>query len=317
MCLLWYNKFVKNNTIINYTPKQGRFPVFISDLLEISDPVIVFDHVMEAIGVQKYLKGAVKSTGRVRYNPVNMLKTILFAFRDKGYASLRTIDDECHVNIRYMYLMDYETPSYHTFSNFINEFLTDSIEDIFKDINEYLFKQDNVDLNHLYIDGSKFEANANKYTFVWKKATEKYRYALFAKITELFEKMNAELSYEGVSIQINTEYVPAYLDEVLTNYRVLRKIDESTFVHGRGHRKTTEQRNVEKLIEYRDKLSEYVEKLETCGEDRNSYSKTDPSATFMRMKRDYMGNDQLLPAYNVQVGVGVCAYHNGNCRQCA
>ena len=94
-----------------------------------------------------------------------------------------------------------------------------------------------------------------------------------------------------------------YLDEVLSSYRILRKIDESTFVHGRGHRKTSEQRNVEKLIEYRDKLSEYVEKLEICGEDRNSYSKTDPSATFMRMKRDYMGNDQLLPAYNVQVGV--------------
>lgn len=303
MCLLWYNKFVNNNTEINYTPKQGRFPVFVSDLLEISDPVIAFDHVMEAIGVQKYLKGKVKSTGRLGYNPVNLLKTVLFAFRDKGYASLRTIDDECRVNIRYMYLMDYETPSYHTFGNFINEYLEDSIEDIFKDINEYLFEQDHVDLNHLYIDGSKFEANANKYTFVWKKATEKYRYALFAKITELFEKMNQELSYEGVTIQINTEYVPAYLDEVLSSYRILRKIDESTFVHGKGHRKSAEQRNVEKLIEYRDKLSEYVEKLETCGEDRNSYSKTDPSATFMRMKRDYMGNDQLLPAYNVQVGV--------------
>ena len=301
----WYNEVVSHtlNTINKYSPKQGRFPVFISDLLEISDPVIAFDRVMEAIGVQKYLKGKVKSTGRLGYNPVNLLKTVLFAFRDKGYASLRTIDDECRVNIRYMYLMDYETPSYHTFGNFINEYLEDSIEDIFKDINEYLFEQDHVDLNHLYIDGSKFEANANKYTFVWKKATEKYRYALFAKITELFEKMNQELSYEGVTIQINTEYVPAYLDEVLSNYRILRKIDESTFVHGKGHRKTAEQRNVEKLIEYRDKLSEYVEKLETCGEDRNSYSKTDPSATFMRMKRDYMGNDQLLPAYNVQVGV--------------
>ncbi|SCY83041.1 hypothetical protein SAMN02910441_02499, partial [Ruminococcus sp. YE282] len=89
MCLLWYNKFVNNNTEINYTPKQGRFPVFVSDLLEISDPVIAFDHVMEAIGVQKYLKGKVKSTGRLGYNPVNLLKTVLFAFRDKGYASLR------------------------------------------------------------------------------------------------------------------------------------------------------------------------------------------------------------------------------------
>ena len=46
-----------------------------------------------------------------------------------------------------------------------------------------------------------------------------------------------------------------------------------------------------------------MEKIKICGEDRNSYSKTDHSATFMRIKTDYMGNDQLLPAYNVQVGV--------------
>ena len=303
MCLLWYNEFVKTYTEINYTTKQGRFPVFISDLLKISDPVIAFDQVMEGIGIEKYLKGSVKATGRLGYNPVNMLKTVLFGFRDKGYISLRNLDDECRVNIRYMYLMDYETPSYHTFGNFINEYLDESIEEIFADINKYLFEQDKVDLNHLYIDGSKFEANANKYTFVWKKATEKSRFKLFAKITALFEKMNAELAYEGVTVQINTEYVPEYLDEVLCGYRALLKIDENSFVHGRGHRKTCEQRNVEQLIEYRDKLSEYVEKHEICGEDRNSYSRTDPSATFMRMKRDYMGNDQLLPAYNVQVGV--------------
>ena len=303
MCLLWYNEFVKTYTEINYTSKQGRFPVFISDLLKISDPVIAFDQVMEGIGIEKYLKGSVKATGRLGYNPVNMLKTVLFGFRDKGYISLRNLDDECQVNIRYMYLMDYETPSYHTFGNFINEYLDESIEEIFADINKYLFEQDKVDLNHLYIDGSKFEANANKYTFVWKKATEKSRFKLFSKITALFEKMNAELAYEGVTVQINTEYVPEYLDEVLSGYRALLKIDENSFVHGKGHRKTCEQRNVEQLIEYRDKLSEYVEKLEICGEDRNSYSRTDPSATFMRMKRDYMGNDQLLPAYNVQVGV--------------
>lgn len=75
------------------------------------------------------------------------------------------------------------------------------------------------------------------------------------------------------------------------------------FVHGRGHRKTTQQRHYEKLREYTAKLEEYVEKIKICGENRNSYSKTDHSATFMRIKTDYMGNDQLLPAYNVQVGV--------------
>ena len=202
-----------------------------------------------------------------------------------------------------MYLMDYETPSYKTFGNFINENLTDSAEAIFKEIMSYISREDKVDLDHVYIDGSKFEANANKYTWVWKKSTEKYRYQLFAKITALFEKMNRELSCLSVTIQTNTEYTPEYLDEVLSSYKMVCGIDESNFVHGRGQRKTPEQRNYEKLAEYRDKLSEYVVKLSVCGEDRNSYSKTDPSATFMRMKRDYMGNDQLLPAYNVQIGV--------------
>ena len=272
-------------------------------MLKISDPVIVFDHIMEEIEITRYLKSTAYTVGRKGYNSVNMLKTILFGFMDKGYISLREIDDECHVNIRYMYLMEYETPSYRTFGNFINDCLSENIEEIFKAINEYIVKQDDVDLNHLYIDGSKFEANANKYTWVWKKTTEKSRYRLFAKITKLFEEMNVELSYEGVEIQINTEYTPDYLDEVLSSYRNLRKIDESSFVYGKGHRKTAEQRYYEMLTEYRNKLSEYVQKLEICGEDRNSYSKTDHSATFMRMKRDYMGNDQLLPAYNVQIGV--------------
>ena len=305
MCLLWYNEVVNHtlDTITKYSPKQGRFPVFISDLLKISDPVITFDHIMEEIEITKYLKVSTYTVGRKGYNPVNLLKTILFGFMDKGYISLRELDDECQVNIRYMYLMDYETPSYHTFGNFINDCLSESIEDIFKAINEFIIKKDNVDLNHLYIDGSKFEANANKYTWVWKKATEKSRYRLFAKITALFEEMNAELSYDGIEIQTNTEYAPEYLDEVLSSYKALRNIDENSFVYGRGHRKTAAQRNYEKLKKYRSKLSEYVEKLSVCGEDRNSYSKTDRSATFMRMKRDYMGNDQLLPAYNVQIGV--------------
>ena len=89
------------------------------------------------------------------------------------------------------------------------------------------------------------------------------------------------------------------------------QIDETTFVHGRGHHKSMQQRHYEKLMEYVKKLEEYVEKLHTCGEGRNSHSKTDHSATFMRIKTDYIGNDQLLPAYNVQNGVTDAGY--GSC----
>ena len=56
-------------------------------------------------------------------------------------------------------------------------------------------------------------------------------------------------------------------------------------------------------MEYTEKLKKYAEHIRICGEDRNSYSKTDHDATFMRMKRDHMGNDQLLPGYNIQLGV--------------
>ena len=78
MCLLWYNEFVKNNTKIMYSPKQGRFPVFISDCIKTSDPVIAFDHIMKEIEIERYLKVATYTVGRKGYNPVNMLKTILF-----------------------------------------------------------------------------------------------------------------------------------------------------------------------------------------------------------------------------------------------
>ena len=87
MCLLWYNKFVKNTTI-NYSPKQGRFQVFISEIINISDPVLVFDPIMEDIVITKYIKTAAYRVGRKGYNSVNMLKTILFGFMNKEYISL-------------------------------------------------------------------------------------------------------------------------------------------------------------------------------------------------------------------------------------
>ena len=174
-----------------------------------------------------------------------------------------------------------------------------------KDANEAfdMLEKEHVDLQHLYIDGSKFEANANKYSWVWKKATEKSRYRLYDKITLLFQEINGELVYSGTKLNINTEYVPEYIREAADKYAEMWQLDEAEFVYGRGHRKSVQQRHYEKLIEYAEKLEEYIEKIQICGENRKSYSKTDHSATFMRIKTDYMGNDQLLPAYNVQIGV--------------
>ena len=139
-----------------YTPRQGQIPVFVSDFLSISDPVLAFDRFMEGIDLSKYLKNVPEYiTGRNRYNPVDMLKTVLFAFADNGYCSLRKLEDNCKVNMRYMYLMNWKTPSYRTFGYFINEVLAESIEAIFQDVNLAIFTQEKVDLSHLYIDGTK------------------------------------------------------------------------------------------------------------------------------------------------------------------
>ena len=284
--------------------KQGYLPLFLSDCLDLLDPVLTFDRLMGGIDLNKYLTDIPEyTTGRLRYNPVNMLKTVLFGFMTSGYCSLRELEDNCKVNIRFMYLMDHQTPSYRTFGYFINEILQDKIENIFNDINHAIFNDEHVDLQHLYIDGSKFEANANKYTWVWKKATEKFRYKLYEKITAEIEEINAEIAWSGVQITTNPEYVPDYLNEIVEQLVLLWELDSSTFVYGSGKRKSKEQRHYEHLTTFCQKLQEYIQKIEICGPNRNSYSKTDNSATFMRIKTDYMGNDQLLPAYNVQIGV--------------
>ena len=274
---------------------------------------MTFDRLMGGIDLNKYLTDIPEyTTGRLRYNPVNMLKTVLFGFMTSGYCSLRELEDNCKVNIRFMYLMDHQTPSYRTFGYFINEILQDKIENIFNDINHAIFNDEHVDLQHLYIDGSKFEANANKYTWVWKKATEKFRYKLYKKITVEIEEINKEIAWSEVQISTNSEYVPDYLNEIIDQLMLLWDLDISTFVYGSGKRKSKEQRHYEHLTGFCQKLQEYIEKIDICGPDRNSYSKTDKSATFMRIKTDYMGNDQLLPAYNVQIGVADAGYGSYN-----
>ena len=207
---------MKISTINYNNPKQGYLPLFLSDCLDMLDPVLTFDRLMGGIDLNKYLTDIPEyTTGRLRYNPVNMLKTVLFGFMISSYCSLRELEDNCKVNIRFMYLMDHQTPSYRTFGYFINEVLQDKIENIFNDINQAIFNEEHVDLQHIYIDGSKFEANANKYTWVWKKATEKFRYKLYEKITAEIEEINKEIAWSEVQISTNSEYVPDYLNEII------------------------------------------------------------------------------------------------------
>ena len=286
------------------TPYQLKLPLEIEKIIEISDPVYTFCEVLNHIDLKRYLVIKENRTGRKRFDSETLLKVILFAFMEQGYVSVREIEKLCKTDIRFMWLLqDNDAPSFMTIDNFMNHCLSESIGDIFIEINKYIFEQENVDLNHVYIDGTKLVANANKYSWAWKKSSIKNRKKTFDKVTALLEEINNEIIYQGVRFDIRTEYAIEYLEQITEQYIKLTGINPSLIIRGRGHHKTKEQKNFDKLVEYTDKLKKYAKHIRTCGEERNSYSKTDNDATFFRMKKDYMGNDQLLPGYNIQLGL--------------
>ena len=293
------------NTNDNYTVRQLKLPLDIEKIIDFSDPVYSFSEIVDSIDFTKYFAVKESKTGRPRYNSTTMLKVILFSFMENGYLSLRNIEKSCKTDIRYMWLLDgMAAPTFATFGNFIRDELKESIENIFLSINFVIFEKDQVDLQHVYIDGTKIEANANKYTWVWKKSCTKNRDKVFLKVTELLEEINTkELAFFDVKFETRSEYAIEYLDVILEKYAGLYNLNPQEFISGKGHRKSVQQRHYQTLEEYKERLENYAHHIEICGDERNSYSKTDAGATFMRIKTDYMGNDQLLPAYNMQIAV--------------
>ena len=286
------------------TPYQLKLPLEIEKIIEISDPVYTFCEVLSEIDLKRYLVVKENRTGRKRFDSETLLKVILFAFMEYGYASVRKIEKLCKTDIRFMWLLqDLPAPSHMTIDNFMNETLLVRIEDIFAEINAYIFSKEKVDLEHIYIDGTKIAANANKYSWVWKKSCIKNRNKTFEKITSILNEINENIVCMGVKFGIRTEYAIEYMEQILEQYASLFNLHPETVVRGRGHHKSAEQRIYDKLNEYTEKLKKYAHHIKICGEERNSYSKSDNDATFMRMKKDYMGNDQLLPGYNIQLGV--------------
>ena len=93
-----------------------------------------------------------------------------------------------------------------------------------------------------------------------------------------------------------------HLKKLMKKLRKISKDNKVEFVHGKGKRKSQIQKSIETLESYISRLKMYNNHLFKMG-TRNSYSKTDNDATFMRMKEDHMKNGQLKPAYNIQAGI--------------
>ena len=305
-------------TDMNYTPIQLKLPVDMERIIKINDPVYSFSEVMAHIDLNKYFVEKDHETGRPRYDREKLLKIVLFAFMEFGYCSLRFIEKLCNTDIRFIWILDEDkAPSHAKIGDFIKNELSTSLDEIFNDINHYMFGRLHVDLNHAYIDGTKIEANANKYTWVWKKSCIKSRNNVFGKLSTLLEDINAYMAlYQRAVFEVRQEYTVEYVEYILATFLNAADMTAEDFVHGKGKHKTAIQRLYEKVNDYYKKLKSYARKIEICGEGRNSYSKTDHDATFMRFKKDHMKNDQLLPGYNLQMVVcdefiahyGVCAY---------
>ena len=280
-----------------YSAVQLTLPVDISYSVDIDDPVRTFMEVMGGLNLNKYFKKSRR--GREGYNDAILLKIVLFAYME-NIRSLRDIEKACRTDIRFMWLSNGLKPSHMAFQRFISDRLIKEIDLIFYEINSYLIEKENINTNVLYVDGTKIEANARKFSFVWKKAILNYQAKLFLKITKELETMNQLPQY---NYQTKERYEPKDLSPI---YHALLKdcMDKNIqFVYGKGTRKSIYQRHFEKVKEYHDKLEEYEEHLQICGE-RGSYSKTDHDATFMHGKEDYYNKTGIFkPYYNLQIGV--------------
>jgi hypothetical protein len=199
-----------------------------------------------------------------------------------------------------MYLLENApVPDHATFARFRSIHFAPCAEKIMAKMSDFLYDIGEISGNAIFIDGTKIEACANKYTFVWKKAVTKNQAKLLEKLADFVadceEQYGIELVYQNV-VKLK------HLKKLRKKLYILKTDGKIEFVYGCGKRKSPLQRSIEKLDEYLEKLKEYTQKVHICG-DRNSFSKTDHDATFMRMKEDAMGNGQLKAGYNVQHGV--------------
>lgn len=285
----------------NYTPFSVGRQVVISMDYEIHvsnyDPVVLLCEELERLDYTKLNEAYSRDGRKPAVSPKIMFMLLVFAYMNNIYSS-REIVKACTYDIRFMYILNgSKVPSHSSICRFRSKRLQGVMDDLFDQFVLRLKAKGEISAKNVFIDGTKIEAYANRYTFVWRKSIEKYKAKLIVKIESLIDTALAELN---ISIRENRSKLHM-LNMLLKELRILREQQEIKFVYGCGKRKTVVQRITEKAEEYRAKLLEYNMHLKKMG-TRNSYCKTDNDATFMRMKEDHMRNGQLKPAYNVQVG---------------
>ena len=307
------------------------------------DPVYTLKKVMEDLDFSGLLANC-SDKGRTGYNPIMMYAVVTYA-NMRGVRSVDRIVELCERDLAFIWLTRGQKPKRDAFYEFKGKKLTSEIlDDLNYQFLRRLQKEGLVTLRELFIDGTKIEANANRYTFVWRGTINYHLAGLLDSIELTFTQYNTFLQENGYGPKYDIGNAQMFVIEGMDKVRSVieknrkrklskhKKLANNTvieidncspleilklqknlstiasgegieFVYGKGKRKPQIQQLYEELEHLGQRLMEYKECFEIMGKDRNSYSKTDLEATFMRMKEDHMLNGQLKPAYNVQIAV--------------
>jgi transposase len=288
-----------------YTMAQPTLlPQNLEELIPEEHLVRVVNRVIDNLNLEPILN-EYKGGGTSSYHPRMMLKVLVYAYTQKANSS-RQIGKALRENVNFMWISGNNRPDFRTINRFRSSVMKDGIEVVFSEVLQYLIEEGYVTLENYFLDGTKIEANSNKYKWVWAKSTAKYKQHLQEKIQELL----GNIEHENVAEQ------ETYGD------KDLEEMGGGNKQGGGGMDSEALQKRIERLNErLADKMKDKREAkaLRTLQEDclprqkkyeeqekilagRNSYAKTDHDATFMRMKEDAMLNGQLKPGYNVQIG---------------
>lgn len=287
---------LQKNYSLNQDGYQLKLPLNLDTVIPEDDSVRLLSQFVEAMDLAD-LYSTYERINSV--SPRTLLKIVLYSYMNGDYSA-RSMERNCKRDINFMFLLEgAPSPDHATFARFRSIHFAPCAKRILAEMSEALFDLGEISGETLFIDGTKIEACANKYTFVWKKAVTKNQAKLLIKIAELTAE--CERLY-GIKIVYGDTMRMKHVKKLRKKLYALKQEEGTTFVHGTGKRKCPLQKSIETLEGYLERLKGYTQKLHICGE-RNSFSKTDRDATFMRMKEDAMGNGQLKPAFNLQHGV--------------
>jgi len=292
----------------NHQHQGMLLPPDLNELIAANHPVRVVSDVLDRVDITQLLH-QYKPGGTSSYHPRMLLKALVYAYINNIYSS-RKIEEALQQNICFMWLAGMSKPDHNTINRFRGQRLQKTLQPIFTQVVVLLCEEGLLSLKDLYTDGTKIEANANRYTFVWGNTIKNNKEKIKQQLNELWQYA------QSIAASELDDTDPSGFDKI-DSEKVSRTIEQ---INNALEDKPVDTKVKQKLHYARKQwpaaLDKYAQQEKVIGTQRSSCSKTDPDATFMRMKEDHMKNGQLKPAYNVQVSTNnqyIAAYsiHQG------